>query len=503
MKNIIISLILSILSVSCLYGQQKLSEGDPLLKLTNNNWTKMADEDGILDTFQGFQKPVSTETSVYSNDESKIATTAKGDFTVRVFRASDGLQLWEKNAQAETEAADFTNDDQYVVTGGESNPQIKVWRASDGLLVKTINDNKSIEGLQFSPDGNLLACGNEWGEIRIYDTSNSNPVNWPSIPLYVLTQGTDRDKTGNSSDDEADVNQVDWSINGQFLYTAGRNSQVKKWKTADFGDSDGGLERTYTGQQGSIKCIRLSADESLIASGSGKNSGAAAEARVVVWNEATGQQLMNKLLPTTRIVETVTFDPADQILISGGSNKSLTRADSESWVWRVCDILAGQNEPDQIITWYDVEFLEFNQAGNTLISAHADGSLRSWAANISTSATSNVVKKKITATNDDAEQNINNSMNLSSDDLDMGERKVGMRFTNLSIPQGATIQSAFIHFKSKDGSTAVSNFSIVGQAANSASAFTGSNNNISGRQKTNSSVSWSAPYWSANQIKNT
>ncbi|NMM48737.1 WD40 domain-containing protein [Marinigracilibium pacificum] len=499
MKNIINILFVSFTMLSTLYGQQVLSEGDPVLKLSNNNWTKMADEDGILDTFQGFQIPVSTETSVYSNDETKVATTAKGDFTVRVFRTSDGMQLWEVDAQAETEAADFTNDDLYLVTGGESSPQIKVWRVSDGQLIRTINDNKSIEGLQFSPDGNLLACGNEWGEIRIYNTSNANPLNWPATPTYVLTQGTDKDKTGVSSDGESDVNQVDWSSDGQFLYTAGRNSLVKKWKRSDFGDADGGLERTYTGQQGSIKCVRLSSDGSLVASGSGKNTGAAAEARVVVWNEATGQQVMNKLLPSTRIVETVTFDPSDQILISGGSNKSLTRADSESWVWRVSDMLAGQSDPDQIITWYDVEFLEFNQAGNTLISAHADGSLRSWSVSINTSASSTIVKKKVTATNDDAEQNVDNTMNLSSDDLDMGERRAGMRFTNLAIPQGATIQSAFINFKSKSGNTNPSYLTIKGQAANNAGSFTSSNFNISNRQSTNATVSWSVPHWSANQ----
>ena len=79
----------------------------------------------------------------------------------------------------------------------------------------------------------------------------------------------------------------------------------------------------------------------------------------------------------------------------------------------------------------------------------------------------------------------------------------GVRFTNLNIPQGATVTNAYIQFTA-DNSTASNSGSptvtIRGQAADNATQFTTGSNNISNRPNTTASVNWSIPAWtSANQ----
>lgn len=344
-------------------------------------WTATADTQGVFDTYRGRDAsgrqniPVSTETAVYSNSQTLIATTAKGDGTVRLFDAASGEQIWQQNATAETEAASFTANDEFLVSGGEAaTAELEVRRVSDGSLVRQIDDTRSIEGLEFSPDFSLLATGNEAGEVKIYDTSSLNPANWTL--LHTLTHGADRDLPGSNTNAQSDVNQLRWSADGQFLYSGGRNAEVKKWRVANFGNPDGGLERTYLGNTGSVKSVRLSPDGSLLAAGSNNNSGG--DARVVVWDELTGQQVLNYAATDLRVVENVAFDPTGNVLVAGGTAISGNRAQSNTPIWRVSDILAGETLPDQTITWYDVEYLEFNDTGSTLISSHGDGSVRAW-----------------------------------------------------------------------------------------------------------------------------
>ena len=67
---------------------------------------------------------------------------------------------------------------------------------------------------------------------------------------------------------------------------------------------------------------------------------------------------------------------------------------------------------------------------------------------------------------------------------------IGMRFNDIAIPQGATVNSAVIEFSPSEPLTADINVDITGELANDAAAFTTANGDLSGRPKTTAVVNW-------------
>ncbi|MFT5926435.1 MAG: hypothetical protein ACI9WL_001183 [Rubritalea sp.] len=112
------------------------------------------------------------------------------------------------------------------------------------------------------------------------------------------------------------------------------------------------------------------------------------------------------------------------------------------------------------------------------------------------------INRTISNSNDDVEQRVSSGvMDLGSSDLELvndGSRYqyVGLRFTNITVPQGAIITNAYIQFTGDNnpGNGAVT-FTIRGHDTNNAGAFTTANFNLSNRPLTTASVSWSPPLW--------
>jgi hypothetical protein len=113
-----------------------------------------------------------------------------------------------------------------------------------------------------------------------------------------------------------------------------------------------------------------------------------------------------------------------------------------------------------------------------------------------------VVDQRIASSSDDAEERADKTMTLTSTDLEFLEesggtqRAVGMRWTNVQIPQGAIITDAHIIFTaSQIGANPVS-INFNGQASDDAPPFTTANRNISSRTRTDARVQWTnIPPW--------
>jgi hypothetical protein len=105
--------------------------------------------------------------------------------------------------------------------------------------------------------------------------------------------------------------------------------------------------------------------------------------------------------------------------------------------------------------------------------------------------------------NDDVEEDESNgTVYFDSSDLeffdDGGWQKIGLRFQNLGIPNGATIDNADIRFKS-DASDSQSDMNMrvyIEDAGNAAPFDSNSTLNVSGRAVVGSSVVWGVPSWS-------
>ena len=111
-----------------------------------------------------------------------------------------------------------------------------------------------------------------------------------------------------------------------------------------------------------------------------------------------------------------------------------------------------------------------------------------------------VLQSRVSASADDAEEEFDGSVDLKSSDLEMVvyhdlPQTVGVRFTNLSIPENAIIKKAYIQYQVDERSVNNANITIYGESTANALGFTKTDFNISDRSKTNTSVLWSPAAW--------
>jgi len=112
-------------------------------------------------------------------------------------------------------------------------------------------------------------------------------------------------------------------------------------------------------------------------------------------------------------------------------------------------------------------------------------------------------ERRIAASNDDAEEVTGSTVNLSSGDLELiqdgGAQTVGLRWTAVAIPVGATITSAYVQFAAREAQSEVTNLVIRGQAADNPATFASGAGNVSTRPRTTATVNWSPPAWAVGQ----
>ena len=99
---------------------------------------------------------------------------------------------------------------------------------------------------------------------------------------------------------------------------------------------------------------------------------------------------------------------------------------------------------------------------------------------------------------DDAEQRATGGVDLDSSDLELvtdgtNVQRVGLRFTGVQIPAGATITRAWVQFQTDEVSTDTATLTVRGEAADNTPTYVGTNSNLSNRALTSASVAWSPP----------
>ena len=113
------------------------------------------------------------------------------------------------------------------------------------------------------------------------------------------------------------------------------------------------------------------------------------------------------------------------------------------------------------------------------------------------------IDRTIASTLDDAEESSTGWVLIGSSDLELvadnsrGNQLVGLRFTELGIPQGATITSASVQFDADETNTEATALLVRAEAADTAAPFSANNFDISSRATTTESVAWNPPAWSS------
>ena len=136
---------------------------------------------------------------------------------------------------------------------------------------------------------------------------------------------------------------------------------------------------------------------------------------------------------------------------------------------------------------------------------------------ITASSVANAVDYNLGGKKDDAEEKISNgSISRNSSDLEMaydpggtpdrGLQIIGLRFNNVSIPQGAIITSARIRFRADADDSGAVSLVISGESVDDASAFGGDNYELSSRinaRATTAKVNWNPAAWADNTYHRT
>ena len=105
---------------------------------------------------------------------------------------------------------------------------------------------------------------------------------------------------------------------------------------------------------------------------------------------------------------------------------------------------------------------------------------------------------------DDVEQNgITGAVSTTSTDLELvfdtnggsSNQIVGIRYNNISIPQGTYVSNAYIEFTVDESNSGGTNLNIKIENTDNANQYVGSTNNVSNRTYSSNTVSWSPPAW--------
>jgi fibronectin type 3 domain-containing protein len=112
---------------------------------------------------------------------------------------------------------------------------------------------------------------------------------------------------------------------------------------------------------------------------------------------------------------------------------------------------------------------------------------------------SGVLDVPVRAGADDAEEAASGAVDLSSSDLELvtdgTAQTVGMRFTGVAVPAGATISNAYVQFQVDETPSAATNLTVAGQAVDNPPAFTTAVRNVSSRPRTTAAVGWTPAAW--------
>ena len=109
------------------------------------------------------------------------------------------------------------------------------------------------------------------------------------------------------------------------------------------------------------------------------------------------------------------------------------------------------------------------------------------------------VDRRVASGTDDAEEPTGAKTVTNSNDLEFvfetSLQTVGMRWTGVTIPRGATITKAYIQFAAKEAQSEATSLTIRAQASDNPSGFNTQSGNITNRTRTTSSVSWAPVVW--------
>ncbi|WKN43497.1 WD40 repeat domain-containing protein [Tunicatimonas pelagia] len=314
------------------YGQTNIynSEQPEIIPL----WHRVADYSPVLR---------SVEAAEISPDGRLAVSGAKFGYQVMLWRIADGALLWEAAHESEVECVVFSPDGKRIATGGEDY-YVRIWDVDTGKELASWEHDSGLDGITWSHNGQILATGSEAGDAFLWDASSYEMLG--------------KINTGST------INSLHFTKNDSLLLVGGniQTPDAETGKTVYTGFAklvdvaQQKVIRSYGDHAASVKSVRISPDETMIATGS-------FDSTARVFNVETGE-LLHAFKEPLR-VEAVAFTGDGQYLTTGGHQLKIS-------FYRLNDGQLAYELPAP-----RTEYLDFSADGRLLLTSHEDSGLLS------------------------------------------------------------------------------------------------------------------------------
>lgn len=268
--------------------------------------------------------PISGDAVRSASTEGALLTGLALDVRYTAAVSTDGrLSLWETASgeapyppltvgDSPLQAVAFTPDGETVFTAGD-NGLVTRWNTADGTVVSDPIDVglDGILSLAVSPDGTTIAAGGRNGDIILWDLLTDALIGEP-VTVH-----------------RAAVETLAFTPDGLSVASGGRDSTIYVWST-DAENREDSLRR-LNGHDDWV--LDLAVDAGLIVSAGRDNT-------VMLWDLASGQMLGAPLAGHLDWVTSVVYDPAAQMVYSGGRDRTIIgwTVDPNEWSAMACAI---------------------------------------------------------------------------------------------------------------------------------------------------------------------
>jgi WD40 repeat protein len=296
-------------------------------------WTRLADYSPVLRSVEAIE---------ISPDGKSVISGSKFGYNLMMWRVADGSLMWEKQLPAEIECVAYSPDGDLVAAGDE-NYDVTIWASKAGTLIHTIESDAGFDGIAWSNTGKYIGGGSENGDLYLFDGKT-----------FELIKRIECGSTINSLQFTKDDKKV--LVCGNYQTPKANSNEMVYTGFAKLLDIETGkILQQYGGEhKASVKSVRMTADEKLLATGNFANE-------VSVFELETGEMAAKFNHPLK--IEAVAFTPDGQFLAVGGHEKSIT-------FYRVSDWELALEIPSP-----RVEYIDFSTDGRLMVTGHEDSGL--------------------------------------------------------------------------------------------------------------------------------